>query len=232
MGYRYGLNLAGGAQASSAQINDMVRAAVAACERFYPAFQLVAWGGETPGEGAWHRHGRGLRSRLMHGAPSGRAPGGGAWSCRRFPRRGLVLLGCGKMGSALLEGWLAGGPGPRRVTVLEPEPRRPRCTRSPREGLRLNAALPRRPRRRRPRGQAAVDGRGAAARSRRSATARRSSSRSPPARRSRAFEAALGDAHPDRAGDAEHPRRDRPRHHRAGRQRPRRRRGRWRSPRR
>ena len=48
MGYRYGLNLAGGAHAGSAQINDMVRAAVAACERFYPAFQLVAWGGETP----------------------------------------------------------------------------------------------------------------------------------------------------------------------------------------
>lgn len=48
MGYRYGLNLTGGAAASSAQITDMVRAAVAACERFYPAFQLVAWGGETP----------------------------------------------------------------------------------------------------------------------------------------------------------------------------------------
>jgi hypothetical protein len=48
MGYRYGLNLTGGAHASSAQINDMVRAAVAACERFYPAFQLVAWGGERP----------------------------------------------------------------------------------------------------------------------------------------------------------------------------------------
>ena len=48
MGYRYGLNLAGGAHASSAQINDMVRAAVLACERFYPAFQLVAWGGEAP----------------------------------------------------------------------------------------------------------------------------------------------------------------------------------------
>ena len=48
MGYRYSLNLAGGAQASSAQINDMVRAAVMACERFYPAFQLVCWGGETP----------------------------------------------------------------------------------------------------------------------------------------------------------------------------------------
>jgi hypothetical protein len=48
MGYRYSLNLAGGASASSAQINDMVRAAVMACERFYPAFQLVAWGGERP----------------------------------------------------------------------------------------------------------------------------------------------------------------------------------------
>jgi hypothetical protein len=48
MAYRYSLNLTGGAQAGSAQINDMVRAAIAACERFYPAFQLVAWGGETP----------------------------------------------------------------------------------------------------------------------------------------------------------------------------------------
>ena len=48
MGYRYSLNLSGGAQATSAQITDMVRAAVSACERFYPAFQLVAWGGDTP----------------------------------------------------------------------------------------------------------------------------------------------------------------------------------------
>ena len=48
MGYRYSLNLAGGAIATSAQINDIVRAAVMSCERFYPAFQMVAWGGETP----------------------------------------------------------------------------------------------------------------------------------------------------------------------------------------
>lgn len=48
MAYRYSLNLAGGASASSAQINDMVRDAVMAAERFYPAFQLVAWGNETP----------------------------------------------------------------------------------------------------------------------------------------------------------------------------------------
>jgi hypothetical protein len=48
MVYRYSLNLAGGAQAGAAQIQDMVRAAVGASERFYPAFQLVCWGGETP----------------------------------------------------------------------------------------------------------------------------------------------------------------------------------------
>lgn len=48
MVYRYSLNLAGGAQATAPQINDMLRAAVAASERFYPAFQLAVWGGEPP----------------------------------------------------------------------------------------------------------------------------------------------------------------------------------------
>ncbi len=46
MVYRYGLTLAGGAQPTAGQIDAMLRAAVGACERFYPAFQLVAWGGE------------------------------------------------------------------------------------------------------------------------------------------------------------------------------------------
>lgn len=36
--------------------------------------------------------------------------------------RGLVLLGCGKMGSALLEGWLKGGLQPGAVHVVEPHP--------------------------------------------------------------------------------------------------------------
>ena len=36
--------------------------------------------------------------------------------------RGLVLLGCGKMGSALLAGWLADGLDPKTVTVKEPAP--------------------------------------------------------------------------------------------------------------
>lgn len=37
-------------------------------------------------------------------------------------RRGLVLLGCGKMGSALLAGWLSKGVNPDAVTVIDPAP--------------------------------------------------------------------------------------------------------------
>lgn len=37
-------------------------------------------------------------------------------------RRGLVLLGCGKMGSAMLAGWLAGGLPAASVWVREPDP--------------------------------------------------------------------------------------------------------------
>jgi len=55
--------------------------------------------------------------------------------------RGLVLLGCGKMGTALLEGWLARGLPPGEVTVLEPRPG-PRLEELAGQGLRLNAELP------------------------------------------------------------------------------------------
>lgn len=37
-------------------------------------------------------------------------------------RRGLVLLGCGKMGSAMLAGWLARGLSPGAVHVIDPAP--------------------------------------------------------------------------------------------------------------
>ena len=46
MVFRYGLTLAGGAVATPGQVEAMLRAALGACERFYPAFQLVGWGGE------------------------------------------------------------------------------------------------------------------------------------------------------------------------------------------
>jgi pyrroline-5-carboxylate reductase len=36
--------------------------------------------------------------------------------------RSLVLLGCGKMGGAMLEGWLKGGLSPAQVQVIEPKP--------------------------------------------------------------------------------------------------------------
>jgi pyrroline-5-carboxylate reductase len=39
----------------------------------------------------------------------------------KFPGR-LVLLGAGKMGSAMLDGWLALGLDPRQLIVLEPQP--------------------------------------------------------------------------------------------------------------
>jgi pyrroline-5-carboxylate reductase len=40
----------------------------------------------------------------------------------RVARDGLVLLGCGKMGSALLAGWLKAGLKPDAVWVIEPDP--------------------------------------------------------------------------------------------------------------
>ena len=37
-------------------------------------------------------------------------------------RRGLILLGCGKMGSAMLAGWLSNGLSPQHVHVIDPAP--------------------------------------------------------------------------------------------------------------
>lgn len=48
MVWRYGLVLAGGAQASTEQVDAMIAAAIATCERFYPSFQLTAWGNAAP----------------------------------------------------------------------------------------------------------------------------------------------------------------------------------------
>ena len=50
MVYRYGLMLAGGQIAGPEQIDRMIVNAVTSAERFYPAFQLVAWGNQQPGE--------------------------------------------------------------------------------------------------------------------------------------------------------------------------------------
>jgi pyrroline-5-carboxylate reductase len=59
----------------------------------------------------------------------------------QFDTRGLVLLGCGKMGSALLDGWLDGGLPPSAATVIDPHPSED-LERLAGQGLRLNATLP------------------------------------------------------------------------------------------
>lgn len=50
MVWRYGLVLTGGQMAGPEQIDRMIGAAVMASERFYPAFQLVAWADSTPAD--------------------------------------------------------------------------------------------------------------------------------------------------------------------------------------
>lgn len=55
--------------------------------------------------------------------------------------RGLVLLGCGRMGSAMLAGWLARGLPPAAVWVIEPAPSDWLAALAA-QGLQLNAPLP------------------------------------------------------------------------------------------
>jgi hypothetical protein len=50
MVWRYGLVLAGGQYAGPEQIDRLIASAVMASERFYPAFQLVAWADRTPAD--------------------------------------------------------------------------------------------------------------------------------------------------------------------------------------
>lgn len=48
MVWRYGLSLAGNQIASAEQVDRMISEAVTSAERFYPAFQLVCWGDDSP----------------------------------------------------------------------------------------------------------------------------------------------------------------------------------------
>jgi len=53
----------------------------------------------------------------------------------------LVLLGAGKMGQAMLEGWLARGLSPKKIIVLEPQPGKAIRTLT-RRGLKINPKTP------------------------------------------------------------------------------------------
>ena len=52
--------------------------------------------------------------------------------------RGLVLVGCGRMGGALLKGWLARGVRPEAVRVIDPNPPEWLAT----QGIEANGAPP------------------------------------------------------------------------------------------
>jgi hypothetical protein len=46
--YRHGLMLQGGAEATPGQCQELVKVALAACDRYYPAFQYLVWAGHDP----------------------------------------------------------------------------------------------------------------------------------------------------------------------------------------
>lgn len=50
MVFRQSLPLRGGCGIDVAQMQDLVDAAIASCESYYPAFQYVIWGGKAPAE--------------------------------------------------------------------------------------------------------------------------------------------------------------------------------------
>jgi hypothetical protein len=48
--FRHAVLFRDGARASNELIEDLIDIAMVECERFYPAFQFVIWGGKDPGE--------------------------------------------------------------------------------------------------------------------------------------------------------------------------------------
>ena len=48
--FRHSVLLRGAPSASAESLEDMVDIALTECERFFPAFQFVLWGGKPPGE--------------------------------------------------------------------------------------------------------------------------------------------------------------------------------------
>ena len=48
--FRYAVLLRGSGMASAEQVEDLVDIAITECERFYPAFQMVIWGGKSPAD--------------------------------------------------------------------------------------------------------------------------------------------------------------------------------------
>lgn len=48
--YRHAVLTRGGEGPTTIQMEELIEIAISECERFYPAFQFVIWGGKTPAE--------------------------------------------------------------------------------------------------------------------------------------------------------------------------------------
>ena len=101
--FRHAVLLRGAPGASAESLEDMVDIAITECERFFPAFQFVLWGGKSP---------------------AGRSGGGDAGVRRRGMTASaippILLVGCGRMGSAMLSGWREQGLAPS--VAVDPAP--------------------------------------------------------------------------------------------------------------
>ena len=63
--FRHAVLLRGAPGASAESLEDMVDIAITECERFFPAFQFVLWGGKAPPEALQCRH-AGMRGRGLN----------------------------------------------------------------------------------------------------------------------------------------------------------------------
>ena len=103
--FRHAVLLRGAPGASAESLEDMVDIAITECERFFPAFQFVLWGGKTPQDA--------LQAAMLEcvGEHDGRIRAGHEeWGSGVRPRARMsippiLLVGCGRMGSAMLSGW-------------------------------------------------------------------------------------------------------------------------------
>ena len=66
--YRHAVLLRGAPGASAESLEDMIDIAITECERFFPAFQFVLWGGKSAGRSAGRGH-AGLRGGGMSAIP-------------------------------------------------------------------------------------------------------------------------------------------------------------------
>src|SRR5262245_59049000 len=79
-----------------------------------PGFPVPDVGRQDPGRG-------GRRLDAGHGGRSLAPFHTRVWRLGMMPDGELLLFGCGKMGGALLEGWIARGLAPGRALIVEPD---------------------------------------------------------------------------------------------------------------